>query len=643
MKKIYLILLAGLTLCASSCDKLLDQTEGDLTKMTAQDMVSSEAGIKGLLANLYTYLPMNAFGETDRNTFYANRSRHEQSYGVTVSGFWNYSAIREINKFIEALDEACEKGVLSEQARDHYKGEAMFIRAYCYFAAVRVYGGIPIVDHSLDGEYDGGENAGLYIDRSTEKDSWDWVLSQLTEAASLMPETPGSTMRASKYTALALKARVALWAASVSKYWNNVALSSSYAAVQKKLTYMEASYANGYYKQCIDAAAEVIASGKYALYGANPADPTAAAANLQEMFVSYKPTEGLLGKSYVDGTLSTDNAVEAWAPHPVNNLASTKHAELGITLNLVDEFDNYTASFGRADGKVKTKISGDESGYIDTPEQFFTYAQSADYVHYDTPDEPFKDKDARFQAWIVYPNSTFRGKKMPIQAGYIDKAQNVVIYPIENNVIEDGENTYYAFGGPGMDVCSFYLNNINVGISQFTDYSFLLKKYLDPVESKRYTQTPWYDIRYAEVLLSYAEAVVESGQGDIALAKKCLNDVRHRAGFKDDIDLTLDNVLHEFKVEFVYENQMQYVLTRRRAHYNPDNASVTPLEGNSPKKLTLLPLLDLSGATPKYIFLRAASWKNDAKQYSGRIQANAEDYYQPIPNYQNNRIDDNNK
>ena len=644
MKKIYIILLAALGLTLNSCEKILSNTEGDLTKMTAQNMVSSEAGIQGLLANLYTYLPMNAFGETDRNTFYSNKSRQTQSYGVSVARFWNYTAIREINKFIEAIDEAASNGVISEQTRDAYKGEALFIRAYCYFGSVRVFGGVPIVDHALDAEYDGGENAGLYIDRSTEKETWDWILGQLTDAANLMPARQlTGMMRANKYTALALKARVALWAASESKYWNNAAINSSYTAVQKKLTYMEASYADAYYKQCIDAAAEVIRSGHYALYGANPASVQDAVNNLQEMFVDYKPTEGLLGKNYVDGTTTTDNGVEQWAPHPVNNIAKTKHGELGITLNLVDEFDDYTASFGRTDGMVKTKTNGDESGYLDTPEQFFTYDASAGYIHYDSPDEPFRNKDARFQAWIVYPNSVFRGKVMPVQAGYIGQDKAVVIYPAENNPIDFNGTTYYAFGGPGLDVCSFYLNNINENQSQATDYSFLLRKYLDPKESKSYTQTPWYDLRYAEVLLSYAEAVAESGQGDKALAKKCLNDVRHRAGFKDDIDLTVANVLHEFKVEFVYENQMQYVLTRRRAHYNPDNASVEALEGNSPKKLTLLPLLDLSGATPKYIFLRAASWKNDIRQYTGRVQVRPEEYYQSIPNYHNNKIDDNNK
>ena len=55
MKKFF-ILIACMSLLAVSCDALLDNTEGDLGKMSAEDMVSSEAGILSLLANLYSHL-----------------------------------------------------------------------------------------------------------------------------------------------------------------------------------------------------------------------------------------------------------------------------------------------------------------------------------------------------------------------------------------------------------------------------------------------------------------------------------------------------------------------------------------------------------------------------------------------------------
>lgn len=62
-------------------------------------------------------------------------------------------------------------------------------------------------------------------------------------------------------------------------------------------------------------------------------------------------------------------------------------------------------------------------------------------------------------------------------------------------------------------------------------YCFSPRKFLDQNSANQYVQSLYYDIRYAEVLLTYAEAVAESGQGDAAKAKKCLNDIRHRRRF----------------------------------------------------------------------------------------------------------------
>lgn len=57
--------------------------------------------------------------------------------------------------------------------------------------------------------------------------------------------------------------------------------------------------------------------------------------------------------------------------------------------------------------------------------------------------------------------------------------------------------------------------------------------------------TPFIDIRLAEIYLNYAEAVVESGKGDQNKAAMLLNAIRHRAAHKDNIPLTLENVLKD--------------------------------------------------------------------------------------------------
>ena len=136
--------------------------------------------------------------------------------------------------------------------------------------------------------------------------------------------------------------------------------------------------------------------------------------------------------------------------------------------------------------------------------------------------------------------------------------------------------------------------------------------------------------------------MVESGKGNAMLAAKYLNDVRHRAGFKDDVELTLENVLHEWKCEFAFENQWSHVLHRRRGFITQGATSAE--EGSLTRKLTLIPIVDLSGDTAQYIFVRCYPYNATAKKgYSGFFNFKADDYYQQIPNYVKNRIDPNNK
>ena len=155
MKKIFkytFVLFLGLGLC--SCDKMFDSLEGDLTKMSEDDMTSSQAGMEKLLSDVYNTIPMDAFNTKDQNTIFATYSK-DCSYSIDVTGFWNYKKMRSINYFIKQVDVALEQNAINPATRDLMLGEALFARAYCYFAAVRRYGGVPIVTEPLDSYYDG--------------------------------------------------------------------------------------------------------------------------------------------------------------------------------------------------------------------------------------------------------------------------------------------------------------------------------------------------------------------------------------------------------------------------------------------------------------------------------------------------------
>ena len=208
---------------------------------------------------------------------------------------------------------------------------------------------------------------------------------------------------------------------------------------------------------------------------------------------------------------------------------------------------------------------------------------------------------------------------------------------VEDSETIDGKK-YYSFGAPTGNVSGFFnYENKMAGNTVTTGYS--IRKFLDPSSFQLYHKTFWYDIRYAEILLSYAEAVVESGQGDKARAKQYLNDIRHRAAFKDDVELTLENVLHQRELEFAFEGDQLYTLHRRRAFYN--KLTDNDVQG---QKHALTPVIDLRGGTPKYIFVRSIHYAEDPltggkasdyhtapKSYYGRISDFGVNKYEPNP------------
>ncbi|MCF0185494.1 MAG: RagB/SusD family nutrient uptake outer membrane protein [Bacteroidaceae bacterium] len=661
MKKIFTLFAAiAMVLSTVSCDKIFDNLEGDLTKMSDKDLLSSEPGIQRLLAALYSYIPMGAFTSGDQSTFFsAGRVGGKYSYGSAHTTWWNYTQMRSINKFLENLEEAKTAGTINEIQYKTYKGEALFIRAYCYFGGVKLTGGMPLVSEVLDKYYDGGENAGLYVPRSTEKETWDFIIKDLDDAIALLPETISSRdYAANKYVALALQSRVALWAASESKYWDSRSLKPyGYTAVDHELTLMKPEYANAYYQKCIEASAAIINSGKYSLYGFSgaPLDPASAKKALTDLFQTIQPGEYIFGKNYKNGVASSDNGTESWAPFQASPAGWTKGTR-PITLNMVDQFADRAADGSTIKGKVKTRISGDEEYALEDPynKTETVKAIEADLIRYNSIDEPFLNKDARFQAWVAYPNSVFRGKTMTMQAGMITPDGTIIVVPNAKESKEQAEGVagpdgklYYPFGSNSQavsDYSAFYWIVNDSNQTNAYEYCFGTIKFVDQAQQATYTTSPWYDMRYAEVLLNYAEAVAESGLGDKTLASKCLNDVHMRAGFKGDLELTVDNVLDEVKCEFMAEDKWQSVLQRRRAYYSIDKTpEENKLEGTIGKKMTLLPMVDLSGDEVKYVFPRALPYySNSSKAGTMNIQFEDKNYYGSVTNYVNNKIENNN-
>ena len=638
MKKIFTYILgASIVLGLASCDKIFDSLEGDLTKMSAADLTATEAGLDRLMSTLYQSMPMGAFSEGEKNTPNANETSGGSGYSGGVDGSWSYQYVRDINFFIQSIEEAKTNEVISQATYDQLLGEAKFIRAYYYFASVRTYGGVPIVTVPLDDQFDGEENAGLYIPRSTEKETWDFVLQELDDAIGLLSDNiVNNNYRANKWAALGLKSRVALWAASECKYWSNASIGSNYKAVSEKLAYMSAGDADGYYKQCIAACEAIINSGKFALYGAQPKDVAEAVANYDALFQARQPSEWIFGRSYNNGVATNSNGFDLKnSPNQIHGSGTGvwKFGCYGVTLDMVDQFDDYGPANSGVDGTIKTVTNGKEDYAIATPASAVGVGaiKALDFVKYDSMDGPFKNKDARFQSYVIYPGIKFRNVDIIIQGGIWKTNGDLLIYDDSNPSEDVGGKTYYGYGAVNETYYSgfYYRGHTNDG-SWYTT-GFGIRKFLNPTQAVSESQNPWYDIRYAEILLNYCEAQVETGGTNAGKSKEYLNAIRRRAAFMDQRDATLQAVLHERRVELAFENDYARTLYRRRAFFNRERDEDDNKLGG--RKHALIPVLDLQDGTPKYIFIRANHYDWDTDKRPAVASFNANSYYSAIPNY----------
>jgi hypothetical protein len=243
------------------------------------------------------------------------------------------------------------------------------------------------------------------------------------------------------------------------------------------------------------------------------------------------------------------------------------------------------------------------------------------------PYDIFKDKDARLWATVVLPGTEWKGVTINIQAGYIQPDGTPVIEADKASIVVDGV-TYHTFGA---DAWKSYSGFDQQHLAEMTRTGFSFKKFLSPapVDGNKdlgYSTNDWMEFRYAEVLLNYAEAVVESGytaDNAQSTARNAVNATRRRAGHTVDIPLTLENVLRERRVELAFENKRWWDLIRRREFHEVFNNTV---------QKALCPVLDLREGTPQYIFVRKYIIREIPLTFDPRM------YYSPIPGIGSNDL-----
>lgn len=534
-KKIYAgaIVLAGLALSFTSCKKYLDQVPDD--RITIEEVFRKKATSEQYLANVYAYIPDEAnqwesngwLGTSDEVDVTFSGSRN---YDINLGNFnasnvhfdkWQhyYNGIRAATYFINNIDKNEEIRQLNGQELiTQYQAEARFLRAFYYFLLMRQYGPVVIIgEETISPD---ATAAQMQLPRSPFDSCVDYVASELDKVAAILPLIPQrngqpndlEAGRATKGMALAVKARLLLYAASP-QYNGNTDVATFRNAQGQPL--IAQTYDREKWKRAADAAKAVIDLNLYSLYK-DPGGNT------------LKSLEGIFFQAWNSEQIFVrkGNDLPNWDVHCTPRQGGG-WCGIAPTQEMID-------SYFMSDGQLPS-----ESPLYS--ENGFTSVNGVQVYNM------YINREPRFYAYVTYNNSIWQGGAMREPAP--------VTFFVSGPNGRNGHPTDFSKTG--------YLVRKNVGPSTNIGSGGNGQRQVRPLVL----------FRLAEIYLNYAEALNEYAYGN-ADALRYLNLIRERAGIpqygnganplpvpanQDDMRM---KIRQERKVELAYETHRWFDIRR---------------------------------------------------------------------------------
>jgi hypothetical protein len=429
MKK-FLFCLIPAVIGFAGCKKL-DQTPEDTA--TREAVFSNEKGLELYANSFYNILPSPSDAhKRDAMADYSARSQApeflvEGAYGPRQSTGWTWTNLRNINYFLENNNDP----KVAPAVRQQYNALARFFRAYFYYDKVRRFGDVPWINKTFT-----VDDPTLFNGRDKRALVMDSVLADINYACENISRTnDNSRSLITKYVALGLKSRIALYEGTYRKYHTEAGLAGS---------------ADQWLQEAANAAEQVMTAGGFTLNTAGGTDLA-----YRNLFISTAPvaTEVMLA-AVTDANLAVYNDANWW----------WTSATYGSRVSLVRTF-------------VNTYLNTDGTPFTSRP----------GYQTLEFKDE-VKNRDKRLQQTIRM------GDYKRINGGTPEPAPPVFSYtytgyqPIKF-VLDD-----VRYDGGGQNINSIPL------------------------------------MRYAEILLNYAEAKAELGTFSDADWTRTIGALRQRAG-----------------------------------------------------------------------------------------------------------------
>jgi hypothetical protein len=433
----------------------------------------------------------------------------------------NFQNIQILNIFLKNIDQLpdaypeIERESIRQRA-NILKGEALFLRAFCYAQLGMTYGGVPLINEAFDREDDY-----LSINRATFQETIDFITNDCDEAASFLLDKNEMLLgRATKGAALALKSRVLLFSASDLTADGNS---------PNKLVGYDNPDRMALWAQAKSAAKEVMDLGIYGLSDFGAPDKAAVAQNYYDFFrqKDLSNNEIIWGKMY-SKAIGAASQMNLWNGSNGNN----NWAGHNPTQNIVDTYQ-------MEDG------SNFSDHYVVNPNGIYENT-SAKYQQ----ENIYKNREPRFYGSILYDSAIWQSR-FP----NLSNRDPLGIYDRRTRIsIENGVEVSKIYG---IDTRQGPIEAWN---GSFTGY--IMKKLLDDeiTGKDERNDNVWIEFRFAEIILNYAEACLELGE--TAEAATYINAIRNRSGMPDFTGDIADALRYERQIELVFEGQRWYDIRR---------------------------------------------------------------------------------
>ncbi|MBS1601520.1 MAG: RagB/SusD family nutrient uptake outer membrane protein [Bacteroidetes bacterium] len=277
-----------------SCSKFLDRKP--VSQISPDNAFSSESELQlyqhsfyGMFPTADGQFPYGIYNETIDNIITGSLSNQltgqrvvpvtdpfygsSTSYGAASSPNGSWGNLRNVNFFLQNY----QKGHLPNSVVAPYVGAARMFRAWFYYNMVALYGDVPWIGTAIDAN----DSAALMKPRDPRSLVMDSVLADLDYAIANMTSVK-AVDQVSKYTAMALKARVCLFEGTFRKYHANDVFGQGLTGASDLL------------QQCADICDTLMKTGGYRLHTSTPG------AAYGELFSAQAadPGEVILARTY---------------------------------------------------------------------------------------------------------------------------------------------------------------------------------------------------------------------------------------------------------------------------------------------------------------------------------------------------------